>query len=149
MLSDTGVMPSKIQPSFLHHKNLVKLKKQTTYALLRPVPCTPTFERTAKLPTRFPAEPATILPRSGPRKWAMRRTIFRARVIREAHRDAAAFFRECRCAVGPAGMHWVTEAWADVRSDFKLPPEKADRLWPVYWKAFDEETVRLASSSGQ
>jgi hypothetical protein len=53
MRSDTGVMPPKIQPSSLHHKNLAKLQKQATYGLLRPVPCTLTIE---KEPQNYPHE---------------------------------------------------------------------------------------------
>jgi hypothetical protein len=41
-------------------------------------------------------------------------------MIREARRDAAALYREFRCAIGREGLDRVTERWADLRSDFKL-----------------------------
>src|SRR5579864_6606020 len=52
----------------------------------------------------------------------MRRSNTRTIVFREARRDAAAYFREFHSAVGPEGMEWVAETWADLRSDFKLLP---------------------------
>jgi hypothetical protein len=78
----------------------------------------------------------------------MRRTNVRARVIREARRDAAAYSREFRRTAGPKETDWVTEAWADLRNEFKLQRTDADRLWPAYSKAFSEEMVRLAAIHG-
>jgi Sec-independent protein translocase protein TatA len=74
-------------------------------------------------------------------------TSFRATVVNEAARDATAFFREFQRAIGTdqEELDWVTEAWADIRRDFKLSAERADQLWAEYWKAFSEETVRLAA----
>jgi len=66
-------------------------------------------------------------------------------VVSEASRDATAYYREFRGAAGPEGTDWVAEAWADLRRHLKLDADSADQLWPVYWKAFSEETVRLAS----
>jgi hypothetical protein len=80
---------------------------------------------------------------------AMKRTKFRAWVICEAHRDAAAYFRKFRCPVGPNTTDWVTEAWADIRHDLKLTPEVAEVLWPAYWEAFSQETERLATKPGR
>jgi hypothetical protein len=73
----------------------------------------------------------------------------RAKVVDEARRDAAAYYRESRSAVGAEPTDWVKEAWDDVRRDFKLPPETADELWRAYWQAFSKETARLASKSGK
>jgi hypothetical protein len=70
-----------------------------------------------------------------------------ARIVDEASRDAVAYYKEFRCAVGPDRLDWVTEAWADLRRDFKLSADQADRLWPAYWQAFSGETVRIASIS--
>jgi hypothetical protein len=73
----------------------------------------------------------------------MRRTNVRARVIREARRDAAAYFREFQAPVGASAPGWVTEAWSDLRRDFKLSAEVAESLWPLYWDAFSQEAARL------
>jgi hypothetical protein len=73
----------------------------------------------------------------------------RAKVVDDARRDAAAYYREFRSAVGAEATGWVTEAWADLRRDLKLPPETADQLWPAYWEAFSKETARLASKSAK
>jgi hypothetical protein len=73
----------------------------------------------------------------------------RAKVVDEARRDAAAYYKEFRSAVGPEATDWVTEAWADLRCDLKMPPETADQLWPEYWQAFCKETARLASRSSK
>ncbi|HEV3121547.1 MAG TPA: hypothetical protein VGY53_06575 [Isosphaeraceae bacterium] len=70
----------------------------------------------------------------------------RSKVVGEARLDAAAYYREFRAAAGPEGTGWVEEAWADLRRFLKLDADVADRLWPVYWKAFREETVKLAAS---
>jgi hypothetical protein len=72
-----------------------------------------------------------------------------AKVVDEARRDAAAYYKEFRSAAGAEPPDWVTEAWADLRRDLKLPPEAADQLWRAYWQAFSKETARLASKSGQ
>jgi hypothetical protein len=69
----------------------------------------------------------------------------RAKILDEATRDAVAYYGEFRCAAGADGLDWVNEAWADLRRDFKLSADQADSLWPAYWKAFFDETVRLAS----
>jgi hypothetical protein len=71
----------------------------------------------------------------------------RPEIIDEAKKDAGAFFREFQHAVtnDQADLDWVAEAWADIRHDFDLDRDEADRLWPAYWKAFSEETLRLAS----
>jgi hypothetical protein len=73
----------------------------------------------------------------------MRRTNVRARVIREARRDAAAYFREFRRPVGPSAPDWVTEAWGDLKDDLQLGPDVAANLWPAYWEAFSQEAARL------
>jgi len=73
----------------------------------------------------------------------------RAKVVDEARRDAAAYFREFRGPVGPDTTNWVAEAWANLRRDFKLAPGVAKKLWPSYWEAFAQETARLTSSPGQ
>jgi hypothetical protein len=80
-------------------------------------------------------------------RWATSRTILRARVIREARLDAAAFFPEFRRPFVLEDILWGAEAWADLRRDYKLAPEKADRAWPASWEAFDEEMARLASGT--
>jgi hypothetical protein len=71
----------------------------------------------------------------------------RAKVMDSAQRDAAAFFREFQRAVGleQRETDWVAAAWADLTHDLDLRPDDASRLWSVYWTAFSEETVRLAS----
>jgi hypothetical protein len=73
----------------------------------------------------------------------------RAKVVDEARRDAAAYYGEFRSAVSVEPTDWVTEAWAALRRDFKVPPETEDQLWRDYWQAFSEETARLASRPGQ
>jgi hypothetical protein len=73
----------------------------------------------------------------------------RAKVVDEARRDAAANYKEFRSALGAEPTDWVTEAWDDLRRDFKLPPETEDELWPAYWQAFSKEAARLASRPGQ
>jgi DNA-binding transcriptional ArsR family regulator len=40
-------------------------------------------------------------------------------------------------------MDWVSEAWTDLRHHLKLSSDEADRLWPVYWRDFSQEMVRL------
>jgi hypothetical protein len=70
-----------------------------------------------------------------------------AKVVDEARRDAAAYFREFRATVGPKGMNWVAEAWDDIKCDFELAPDVAEEFWPVYWEAFSQETERLASGA--
>jgi hypothetical protein len=71
----------------------------------------------------------------------------RAEIIAEGRRDAKAFFGEESRALGPdeTELDWVKEAWADIRRDFKLGAGEAKRLWPVYWKALQEATVKLAA----
>jgi hypothetical protein len=49
-----------------------------------------------------------------------------AKVVDEARRDAAAYYKGFRSAAGAEPTDWVTEAWADLRRDLKLPPESAD-----------------------
>ena len=64
----------------------------------------------------------------------MRPTNFRAKVIREARRDAAAYVREFRRLFVLKDIFWVTEAWADLRRDFKLAPDVAGEHRPVNWE---------------
>jgi hypothetical protein len=71
-----------------------------------------------------------------------------AKVVDDARRDAAAYYKEFRSAAGGEPTDWVKEAWDDLRRDLKLPPHKVDRLWPAFWKAISEETVRLALIKG-
>jgi hypothetical protein len=73
----------------------------------------------------------------------------RAKVAHEARRDAAWYFRDFQGPVATKDDQWVTEAWADLMSDFKLAPEEAEKLWPVYWKLFSQETVRRASKGAR
>jgi hypothetical protein len=70
----------------------------------------------------------------------------RTKILDEAPRDAATFFREFQCSIGPdnAQLAWLAEAWDDIRSDFDLSADEAYRLFPDYWKAFRGETERLA-----
>jgi len=85
-------------------------------------------------------ELATAFPgRSGPGEQAMTVQRLRAMVAHEARRDAGAYFREYRGPVATKGDHWVTDAWAHLRRDFHLAPDVANKLWPVYWKAFSQE----------
>jgi hypothetical protein len=71
----------------------------------------------------------------------------RAKVVDEARRDAAAFFREFQHAVGPdrVDLDWVAQAWTDIVNDFHVKRSVAPRLWEAYWTTFSEETARLAS----
>jgi hypothetical protein len=69
----------------------------------------------------------------------------RAKIEAEARRDAAAFCREfCRPVVLGA-YDWVTQAWSDIRRDFRLTADQAIDLWPVYWEELCQETARLFS----
>jgi hypothetical protein len=70
----------------------------------------------------------------------------RAKVVKEAHRNAAAYVREFRALVGADPPEWVIAAWAALKRDFKLAPKAAKELWPVYWEAFSQETNRIAWS---
>jgi len=68
-------------------------------------------------------------------------------VADKALRDAAQYNRESHDSVAVRGQDWVIQAWAAVRRDPGLSPDQAIKLWPVYWKAFSDETMRLASIS--
>jgi hypothetical protein len=81
----------------------------------------------------------------GPRREA---ESLRAKVIDAARRAAAAHFSKFRGAPGAHEINAVIMLWADARRDLKLAPDQAIQLWPVYWEAFGQETVRLASSAG-
>jgi hypothetical protein len=74
----------------------------------------------------------------------MKRASIRVRVIREARRDAAAYYREFRGPAGPDIIDWARDAWADLMVDWMFTLDAAGELWSVYWVAFSEETVRLA-----
>jgi hypothetical protein len=71
----------------------------------------------------------------------------RAKVVEEARHDAVTYFHEFRGPFAIKDSQWVAEAWTDLRHDLTLAPNVADELWPAYWEAFRDETVRLAASS--
>jgi hypothetical protein len=39
----------------------------------------------------------------------------------------------------------LKEAWADLRSDFRIEADEPERLWPVDWQALQDATAALAA----
>jgi hypothetical protein len=67
----------------------------------------------------------------------------RATIAAKARQDVVACRSQAHGTMADQWQRCLIEAWTNTRNAFAMSARDAIELWPVYWRAFSEETTKL------